>query len=216
MRTMFRVMVTCGCLIMSIPAFAQKPSLKGSKASVDRMAREAEVEDLSHMGTGAKILDFFGRKILVELKGDENYHLDGVSYPYVRREVRTFVERLSLQSIAPCQDGLTVTSSARPIDEQPSNASKKSVHPTGMAVDFRIPKQARCRVWIEKTLLGLEGRRVLEATRERNPPHYHVAVFPKRYAEYLVNLKDAAKAKKNAVATKKKVVVKAGTKRPEK
>ena len=31
----------------------------------------------------------------------------------------------------------------------------------------------------------LEQARVLEATRERYPPHYHVAIFPNQYAGYV-------------------------------
>jgi hypothetical protein len=33
-------------------------------------------------------------------------------------------------------------------------------------------------------LLQLENSGVLDVTRERNPPHYHVAVFPLAYAAY--------------------------------
>ena len=34
-------------------------------------------------------------------------------------------------------------------------------------------------------LLQLEKRGVLEATRERRPPHYHVALFSNQYAAYV-------------------------------
>jgi len=206
-KMLVRLVALCGWLVLtSIPAFGQTPSLEGSPASVARMARQAELHDFSRMGTGAKILEFFGKKRLVKLEGDGNYRLDGVSYPYVRREVKLFVERLSSQSRGFCEDGLTVTSSARPVNKQPSNASPKSVHPMGMAIDFRIPASRRCRTWLEKTLLTLEGQRVLEATRETTPPHYHVAVFPRPYTAYLdVKKKTAAKlaTKKSAPQRKK-------------
>jgi hypothetical protein len=52
-------------------------------------------------------------------------------------------------------------------------------------VDFRIPAAAAQRSWLETTLLSLEDRGVLDVTRERNPPHYHVAVFPKQYQSYV-------------------------------
>jgi LysM repeat protein len=42
---------------------------------------------------------------------------------------------------------------------------------------------------LESVLLSLEQTGVLEATREYNPPHYHVAVFPKPYDRYVENLK---------------------------
>jgi hypothetical protein len=203
-RMLVVVMALCGCLLVSISASAQKPSLKGSKASVNRMDKEAETEDLSYLGTGAKVKAFFRGGLLVELKGNGNYHLGGVSYPYVRREVKLFVERLSEQSRSVCSDGLTITSSTRPINEQPRNASKKSVHPTGMAVDFRVPSEMGCRKWLEKTLLALEARKVLEATRERRPPHYHVAVFLKPYDAYVDSLKETAKEKKKIASAKAK------------
>ncbi|HCQ99496.1 MAG TPA: hypothetical protein DIU48_08750 [Acidobacteria bacterium] len=56
-----------------------------------------------------------------------------------------------------------------------------------MALDLRRPA-GRCRRWLERTLLSLESRGVLEATAERHPPHYHVAVFPEQYAFYVGRL----------------------------
>ena len=34
-------------------------------------------------------------------------------------------------------------------------------------------------------MLSLEGHRVLEATLEHRPPHFHVAVFPVAYRQYV-------------------------------
>jgi len=203
-RMLIGLLVTiCACLTNTF-ALAQKPSLKGSKESVARMELQAEIHDYDHLSTGRRVITFFRGGLLVQLKGNKNYRLDDeVSYPYVRREIRLFVERWSSQSRSTCEDVLTITSSTRPTNAQPSNASKRSVHPTGMAIDFRIPREKACRVWVESTLLFLEGKRVLEATRETSPPHYHVAVFPNPYKEYVDSLK-----KKAAAAVKKKPPVK--------
>jgi nucleoid-associated protein YgaU len=38
---------------------------------------------------------------------------------------------------------------------------------------------------MESVLLSLEGAGVLEATYERNPPHFHVALFPRQYSAYV-------------------------------
>jgi LysM repeat protein len=57
-----------------------------------------------------------------------------------------------------------------------------------MAVDLRVPSSARCRRWLESTLLALERRRVLDATLERHPLHFHVAVFPNEYLTYVARL----------------------------
>jgi hypothetical protein len=53
-----------------------------------------------------------------------------------------------------------------------------------MAVDFRISRAEKCRDWLESELLTLERQDVLDITRERNPPHYHVAVFPAAYTAW--------------------------------
>lgn len=200
-KMLVRALAICGCLLMSIPASAQRPSLRGSRASVARMARQAELHDLTRLRTGGRVEDFVEMGLLVRLRGNGNYRLDDVSYPFIRPEVRLFVERLSAQSRTACKDVLFVTSSTRPIVEQPRNASRRSVHPTGMAVDFRIPRERACRVWLEKTLLFLEGKKVLEATKERRPPHYHVAVFPNPYKKYVDSLKTVAKKKTPIVRT---------------
>ena len=65
------------------------------------------------------------------------------------------------------------------------NSVDKSVHPTGMAVDLRRPNAGRCLDWLRTTLVSLEARGLLEATQERNPPHFHVAIFPRQYERYV-------------------------------
>ena len=114
-----------------------------------------------------------------------DFVLHDVSFPYGRPEVKLFIERLGAQHRRACGEELVVTSLTRPLSEQPRNASTFSVHPTGMAVDFRTSLNSVCRRWLESTLLYLEGVGVLEATRERYPSHFHVAVFPKPYADYV-------------------------------
>ena len=54
-----------------------------------------------------------------------------------------------------------------------------------MAVDLRYSGNRNCRAWLERVLGELEQTGVLEATRERYPPHYHVAIFPNQYAGYV-------------------------------
>src|SRR5690606_29961851 len=87
-----------------------------------------------------------------------------------------------------CGEKMVVTSLTRPINLQPANASEASVHPTGMAVDLRVPRDDKCRRWMETTLLSLEGTGVLDVTREYYPPHYHVAVYTKMYGNYVASL----------------------------
>lgn len=199
MQRLLTVMVLCGCLVS--PTFAQSPSLKGSKASVNRMAEQGKEHDFTRLPNEDRLGDFVKMGLLVRLPGNRDYHLAGISHPFVRPEVKIFVERFSHQAQQVCHGDVWVTSATRPLDEQPRNASSKSVHPQGMAVDFRVPRRPRCRAWFEKTFLELEGKKVLEATRERSPRHYHVAVFPDQYSAYVNSL---GKRKPSTRATKKK------------
>lgn len=176
------------CALLAVPVAGQ--SLRGSNWSVTLQYRTAHDHDFTFLGTGRSIQNFVEKGYLVEITGSPHYTLANVSYPYARPEVKLFLERLSAQYRAACGERLVVTSLTRPRSDQPNNASRRSVHPTGMAADFRRSNQPGCRRWLEATLLDLEKQGVLEATRERWPPHYHVAVFPKPYARYVAALPD--------------------------
>jgi hypothetical protein len=134
--------------------------------------------------TPAQVREYVAKGRLEELSGDANYVLNKVSFPYARREVRLFVERVAADYRAATGGLLVVTSLTRPNALQPRNAHQLSVHPTGMAVDFRVPADTAGRQWLEKTLLSMETRGLIDATRERHPPHYHIAVFPEPFLAY--------------------------------
>jgi nucleoid-associated protein YgaU len=165
----------------------QAQSLAGSKASLARQSRAARQHDYTYLRTSSQVHEFARRGLLVRLAGNSNYRVADVSFPYARAEVRTFVERLSDQYRSACGERLVVTSLTRPTTRQPRNASPLSVHPTGMALDLRRSGRPACRAFLEKTLLTLEGRGVLEATRENHPPHYHVSLFPSPYKQYVAS-----------------------------
>lgn len=162
-------------------------SLMGSRESLLRQNAEARDHDFTYLRTSSDVRSFASKGLLVRLRGNSDYRLasDYVSFPYARPEVKLFIERLADQYRAACGERLYITSLTRPITRQPRNASHLSVHPTGMAVDLRRSHRSSCRSWLEETLLYLEGRDVLEATREKHPPHYHVTLFPKPYLRYL-------------------------------
>jgi LysM repeat protein len=155
---------------------------------LDRQVRVAKEHDFTYLTTGQRVKDFAERGLLVRVRPNADLELHGVSYPYARPEVALFVERLGAQYRVACGERLVVTSLTRPTSQQPRNASDRSVHPTGMALDIRYSRSAACRKWLEGVLLSLEKRGVLEATRERFPPHYHVAVFPRQYLAYVDGL----------------------------
>ena len=167
----------------STPAHAQ--SLKGSKRSLDAQNRVAEQHDFTYISTTAQAKRFVELGHLVHVKSNGDYHVNRISHPYARPEVELFVSRLGRQFRSACGEQLVITSLTRPTSRQPRNASSRSVHPTGMAMDVRRSNSRACRSWLEKVLLSLEGAGVLEATRERNPPHYHIALFPNQYASYV-------------------------------
>ena len=168
------------------PASAQ--SLRGSQASIDRQNREARQHDYTFLRRTPQVERFVDAGLLVPLEGGAHYRLHDVSFNVARPEVKLFIERLSAQYLAACGERLVVTSLTRPTTRQPGNASPRSVHPTGMAVDLRVPPRASCRRELESTLIALERRRVLDATLERSPLHFHVAVFPHEYLAYVADV----------------------------
>lgn len=180
---------TAACLAAALlaglaaaPASAQ--SLRGSRVSLDLQNREARRHDYTFLRRTSQLERFEEAGLLVPLEGGAHYRLHDVSFNVARPEVKLFVERLARQYDAACGEPLIVTSLTRPTSRQPANASARSVHPTGMALDLRVPEGA-CRRWLERTLLALERGRVLDATLERSPLHFHVAVFPEKYLAYV-------------------------------
>ena len=163
-------------------------SLRPSGASLNRQNREAQAHDYTFLRTSADARRFVDRGYLVPVRPNGDFELKDVSFPVARPEVKLFVDRLSAQYRSACGERLVVTSLTRPRNNQPRNASARSVHPTGMAIDLRRPNNGRCRQWLEGTLLYLEDQGVLEANYERWPPHYHIAVFPKSYKAYVEEL----------------------------
>jgi hypothetical protein len=166
-----------------VPGSAQ--SLGGSSASLDRQNRMAMQHDFTFIDTAERVRYFASQGWLVEVEPTRNFSLHAVSFPYARPEVELFAQRLGGQYRRACGEQLVVTSLTRPTTRQPRNASDRSVHPTGMALDIRYSGDRNCRRWLEDVLGSLERQGVLEATRERSPVHYHIALFPDQYASYV-------------------------------
>jgi hypothetical protein len=174
-------------LALATPAFGMAgASLKGSPASMVRQNRVAKANDFSFLRTPEQVERFVEDGYLVPVQSKGSLRVNGgVSYPVARPEMKLFLERLAEQYEEGCGEKLVVTSLVRPTSEQPRNSHPLSVHPAGMAADLRISSSKSCRSWLESTLLSLESRELLDVTRERYPPHYHVALFPDRYAAYV-------------------------------
>ena len=183
------VALAVAALMSLTPLPAEAQSLRGSGASLDRQNREARRHDFTYIDTPNRVRYFADQGWLVRVRPDRNFTLHAVSFPYARPEVDLFVRRLGAQYRAACGEQLVVTSLTRPTTRQPRNASNRSVHPTGMAIDLRYSRNRNCRTWLEGVLVSLEKAGLLEATRERYPPHYHVAIFPRDYAAYVERIK---------------------------
>jgi LysM repeat protein len=180
--------VTAAVLLLSSASAAEAQTLRGSPQTMQKQNRMAIQHDYTFLQTSAQVRRFVSSGHLVEMRGNADYEMVSVSHPYARPALKVFIERLGAQYRAACGEKLVVTSLTRPVREQPRNASELSVHPAGMAVDLRISGRASCVRWLEKTLLALEKQGVLDATRERRPPHYHIALFPEPYTRYVASL----------------------------
>lgn len=166
---------------LAAPIGAQ--SLSGSWASMNKQVQEAARHDYTYIKNPSQLESFVEAGYLIRVPGNEHYYLKEVSFPYARQEVKEFVELVAEEYHRGCGEQLVVTSLTRPKNRQPRNASRRSVHPTGMALDLRRSWNAKCRRVLEQMLLKLEAYGVLEATMERHPYHYHIALFPRVFRE---------------------------------
>lgn len=191
-----------GSYVAALVAVALTPvalaaqSLLGSRRTVEYVYRQALRHDLTFYRSGRAARAAVARGDLVRLRPSARLRLVDVSYPYVLPTTRLFVERLAAQHMRACGTPLVVTSALRPKTFRLFNSVDLSVHPTGMAVDLRKPRQASCRRWLRQTLLALEELGLLDVTEEFRPPHFHVAVFPEPYRRYV----DASGARPVSVA----------------
>jgi hypothetical protein len=157
---------------------AEPAALRGSKPSVERMYAFATSHGLPFYATPDAVTAAVATGRLVPLPLDSTFDVwGGMANPVVTRATRSFVLAFAPQYAAACGTRLTVTSGTRSIQEQPRNAVPHSVHPTGIAVDFRRPEPGPCLAWVRSALASLEARGLIEATEEHHPVHLHVAVL---------------------------------------
>jgi len=173
-------LVAASLLALAEPGEAQ--SLRGSHASVSLMYRRAVRGGLDFYETKSDVKRAVVRGELVRLNGNAHYVVSKVGMPYVRPKTKAFVLDLAADYHRACGARLVITSATRPMSRRLVNSSELTVHPTGIAVDLRKPA-GRCRTWLRRTLLAAERRGLIEATEEKHPPHFHVAVLPSRYAK---------------------------------
>jgi LysM repeat protein len=169
-------------------------TLKGSPASIEKQYRAALAYGYNFVNNDHAVRDYVNTRQLVRVSPDRHLELHDVSYPYAVPQTKQFLNRLSQQYHATCGEKLIVTSLLRPRNRQPANSVAKSVHPAGMAIDLRIPSSYKCRSWLENTLLSFEKQRIVDVTRERWPPHYHVAVFASNHGTAVATASGSSQA----------------------
>jgi hypothetical protein len=157
------------------PAKAQ--SLRGSMSSVELMYESAVSNGLEFYETASEVREAADEGRFVRVPSSGDLTVKGASFPYVLPATREWVTSFAEEYHDVCKQRLVVTSGVRPAAKQPRNASPKSVHPTGMAIDLRRP-QGKCLTWLRKQLVAQERAGTVEATEERRPAHFHVAVLP--------------------------------------
>jgi LysM repeat protein len=166
--------MAAAALLGTTSAAAQ--TLRGSRASVELMYERAQERSLDFMATPNEVYRALEAGTLQTLSFTDDLALDKAAFPFVLPNTRRFTDSLATEFHSACGERLVVTSGVRPLDKQPRNASPQSVHPTGMAVDFRKPRD-KCLAWLRESLVKLEAEGVVEATEERRPAHFHVAVL---------------------------------------
>lgn len=195
-----RLAIALCALVVLPPTSAEAAAgLGGSRASMMRQHDAAVASDFAFASTAEQVRRLADSGQVVRVVESEDLALSDVSYPYARPVVLALLARLAADYRQAMGSRLVVTSLVRPTSLQPANASALSVHPAGMAIDFRVPARASAREWLERALLSLERDGVLDVTRERRPPHFHVAVFPDAARTYLAH-RDSADAAATLVA----------------
>lgn len=184
MKTTIAGMVVVALAISGGATAADASGLRGSMASMRNQHDVARSEEYTFLRTSAQVWKYAAEGRLDTVPGNVDYRVNKVSFPYARPEVVSFIERIAREYREATGEQIVVTSLTRPTALQPRNAHKLSVHPAGMAVDLRVPFKPSQRQWLEEKLLELEQAGVLDVTRERNPPHYHVAVFPGEFRQW--------------------------------
>ena len=203
--TQFRRVLAASALLAAVAVpvrTAVAAELAGSLRSMKQQHQVAVEESFAFLATPAQIARKVAAGELVAVEGNADFVVDAqVPHRFARPEVLLLLERLGAQYHAATGRKLVVTSLVRASSEQPPNAHRLSVHPVGMALDLRVPADAGDRAWLERTLLALETEGVLDVTREKRPPHYHVAVFPAEYRAYVAARDSAPRPAVAAAAT---------------
>jgi hypothetical protein len=178
-----------------------KASLRGSRSALDRQNKFANSKSLQRHKTAYHIRSAVRKGELKRVSPNGKLELANVSFPFADPSLHKFLKHFSSLYYQKCKEPLVVTSLTRPKSNQPRNASQRSVHPSGIAFDLRVPYY-QCKRWLREQLLLWESQGYVEATREFRPPHFHVVVHPHRVNSWMAKHKKTKKSHQ-ARSTKK-------------
>jgi hypothetical protein len=175
---------------------AEAADFRGTPAKMERQHEVAVEESYSFLRTAADVTRLVASGALVPVTANADLALSGVSFPFARPEVRSFVEQFAARYHQATGERLVVTSLTRPEAAQPRNAHVLSVHPAGMAVDLRVPASSADRTWFDGALADMQRQGLVDVTREHTPPHYHIAVYAERWAPFAARQDSIAAAER--------------------
>jgi hypothetical protein len=185
------------------------PDFRGTEAKMAHQHAVAVEESYTFLRTPADVRHLADEGRLVPVDSTDDFTLSGVSFAFARPEVRSFLEHFAKAYRDATGTRLVVTSLTRPEAAQPKNAHKLSVHPAGMAVDLRVPADDASRAFLERTLLAMQQKGLIDVTRERSPAHYHIAVFGERYLPYAAREDSIASVERATLADQQAASVRA-------
>lgn len=184
-RNFLELLAGTALLEPEVLAERRSASLKGSRASMDKQNLEAQLENLTKIENAEQLEVFVKHGLLVKLPENNDVTVDS-SLPKWRRYARPWtVEFLrdlgrDHKKVFRNSRALVVSSAVRPksLGKVNSNASPRSVHPTGSTIDLNYSNMSsRERKWVGDRLLTLEKIGAVEATKETNQPCFHFMVF---------------------------------------
>ncbi len=182
-------------LAWSLAMSASAASLKGSRTSMERQNAEATVSELSFIENDAQLESMVRNGYLVPLPTTVGLSIDprlDAKWQYVRPWTARFLVHLGVDFHKEFGKSLQINSAVRTVERQeelreknrnaaPPNGERRSVHPTGAAIDIaKLGRSGREVRWLARRLLQLERDGLIEATEERrNQAVFHVMVHKK-------------------------------------
>lgn len=150
--------------------------LRGSRPKVQAAFYEASARGIPFFADMDDARAAIAAGKFVPLYGNLYYATYRMTLAYATPEARSFIEALAPQFVEKCDEMMVVTSALRPKSRSPRNGSPWTVHPAGIAVDIRKPRNRACWTWLRQTLVDYQNRGIVDATEEFSPPHFHIVV----------------------------------------